>query len=454
MNTSNNLINFISKCPTPYHVVNTSKKILKAKGFTELQFTSPWNIVPGGRYYTSPYGTTLFAFTIDSEVSPKETPMLRIGAAHTDFPCLRIKPKAELTTRDYLKLNVETYGGLILNTWLDRPLSIAGKVSLKGTDAFHPVTTIIDFKKPLLTIPNLAIHLNKDMNKGIELNKQTDMAPIIGIINDTLNKDDFFLTALSSHIGYDIEQILDFDLYLYPTEKGSVLGLNEEFISSPRLDNLTSVYSLLYGITDGFIDEYMLKYDKSFDMNDLCTEHIDTFVSNSIRMISLFDNEEIGSRSKQGADSLISNIVLNKIYKDLGYSDVVMYDSIMDGILMSVDVSHAFHPNHENKNDPALICELSKGVALKFNSSQKYASDTEALAIAVALCDCNDIPYQKFANRSDTTGGSTLGSIASRWLPMKTIDLGVPLLAMHSARELMGSKDQEYLNELMSAFFF
>ena len=170
-------------------------------------------------------------------------------------------------------------------------------------------------------------------------------------------------------------------------------------------------------------------------------------------MIALYDNEEIGSRSKQGADSLIANIVLNKIFKSLGFEDTAMYDAIMDGLLMSVDVSHAFHPNHENKNDPALICELTKGVALKFNSSQKYASDTEALAIDVALCSNNDIPYQKFANRSDTTGGGTLGSIASKWLPMKTIDLGVPLLAMHSARELMGTNDQEALNNLMKVFF-
>ena len=439
MNTATALIDFIGKCPTPYHVVTNSKDILKAAGFEELEFTAPWTIVPGGRYYSAPYGTTLFAFTISESISKATKPVLHIGAGHTDFPCLRIKPTAELSSKDYLKLNVESYGGLILNTWLDRPLSIAGKVSLKSEDPYHPRTAIIDFKKPLLTIPNLAIHLNREMNKGVELNKQTDMAPVMGMITDTLSKEDFFVNTLAKHLSVDKDAILDFDLYLYPTEIGCLVGINDEFISSPRLDNLTSVYALLYGITNG-----NLTSDNCLDIK---------VPNNTINMIALYDNEEIGRRSKQGADSLIANIVLNKIFKSLGFEDTAMYDAIMDGLLMSVDVSHAFHPNHENKNDPALICELTKGVALKFNSSQKYASDTEALAIAVALCSNNNIPYQKFANRSDTTGGGTLGSIASKWLPMKTIDLGVPLLAMHSARELMGTNDQEALNNLMKVFF-
>ncbi|MBQ8730097.1 MAG: M18 family aminopeptidase, partial [Lachnospiraceae bacterium] len=321
--------------------------------------------------------------------------------------------------------------------WLDRPLGVAGKVSLKGEDIFKPVTRIIDFARPLVTIPNLAIHLNKDMNKGVELNKQTDMAPIIGILNDTLNKDSFFIDTLTSHLQVAKEDILDFDLYLYPTETGTTLGIDNEFISSPRLDNLTSVYSCLYAITDAF-----------------CPVDCRREISNRINLIALSDNEEIGSRSKQGADSMIANIITNKIYKCLGFEDTVMYDSIMDGILVSADVSHAFHPNHENKNDPSMICELTKGIVLKFNSSQKYASDTEALAIAVGLCEAYNIPYQKFANRSDTTGGGTLGSIASKWLPMKTIDLGVPLLAMHSARELMGAEDQKALNRFIHDFFY
>lgn len=437
MDTSTQLIDFISKCPTPYQVVNISKHMLADSGFEELNFTDSWEIVPGGCYFTSPYDTTLFAFTIDSDIDCATKPDLHMAAAHTDFPCLRIKPQPELSTKNYLKLNVETYGGLILNTWLDRPLGVAGKVSLKGEDIFKPVTRIIDFARPLVTIPNLAIHLNKDMNKGVELNKQTDMAPILGILNDTLNKDSFFIDTLASHLQVAKEDILDFDLYLYPTETGTTLGIDNEFISSPRLDNLTSVYSCLYAITDAF-----------------CPVDCRREISNRINLIALYDNEEIGSRSKQGADSMIANIITNKIYKCLGFEDTVMYDSIMDGILVSADVSHAFHPNHENKNDPSMICELTKGIVLKFNSSQKYASDTEALAIAVGLCEAYNIPYQKFANRSDTTGGGTLGSIASKWLPMKTIDLGVPLLAMHSARELMGAEDQKALNRFIHDFFY
>lgn len=418
-------------------MVANSKDILTKAGFCEIPFSSRWELLPGGRYFTTPYDTTLFAFTIDDSISDSEKPILHIGAAHTDFPCLRIKPSPELSGKDYLKINIETYGGLILNTWLDRPLSIAGKVSINSGDVYHPDTRIIDFKKPVAIIPNIAIHINKELNKGVELNKQTDMAPIVGMLNDNLSKDNFFMKTLAKHLEVAIEDILDFDLYLYQTSPGTVVGINDEFISSPRLDNLTSVYSLLYGITDGFSSP-----------NETRNAY------NTINMIALYDNEEIGSRSKQGADSAIANICLNKIFKSLEYSDTSMYDAIMDGILISADVSHAFHPNHESKNDPTLICELTKGIALKFNSSQKYASDTEALAIAVGLCNMAKIPYQKFANRSDMTGGSTLGSIASKWLPMKTIDLGVPLLAMHSACELMGANDQEYLNRFMKNFFY
>lgn len=437
LNTATKLIDFINQCPSPYQVVTNSKEILTNAGFKEIPFSSEWKLVPGGRYFTAPYDTTLFAFIIDDSISSNEKPVLHIGAAHTDFPCLRIKPSPELTTKDYLKINVETYGGLILNTWLDRPLSIAGKVSINSGDIYHPETKIIDFKKPIAIIPNIAIHINKELNKGVELNKQTDMAPIIGMLSDSLSKDDFFIKTLAEHLDVAMEDILDFDLYLYQTTPGCVVGINEEFISSPRLDNLTSVYALLYGITDAFSSPDTARTTQ-----------------NSINMIALYDNEEIGSRSKQGADSVIANICLNKMFKSLGYSDTSMYDAIMDGILVSADVSHALHPNHENKNDPSLICELTKGIALKFNSSQKYASDTEALAIAVGLCNMAKVPYQKFANRSDMTGGSTLGSIASKWLPMKTIDLGVPLLAMHSASELMGAIDQEYLNRFIQNFFY
>ncbi len=433
------LLDFIDCCPSPYHVVEESKKLLKNYGFKELDFAGDnWRLTAGEKYYTCPYGTTLFAFTLNNKLTTNIKPVLHMAAAHTDFPCLRIKPAAEMTSKDYLKLNVEGYGGLIVSTWLDRPLSIAGRIALCSNDVYKPAMRLIDFNKPLLTIPNLAIHLNKDINKGIEINKQTELSPIIGMLNDSLDKESFFIDSLAATLNVNKEDILDFDLYIYAKEQGTKLGLNEEFISAPRLDNLTSVYSLLYGITNGFPEPVTCgEASKSSDIN----------------IIALYDNEEIGSRSKQGADSLISNILIKKIYKSLGYDEEVMYNSIMNGLMLSVDVSHGFHPNYESKNDPVLIAKLTGGVVLKFDSTQKYASDTEALAIACGLCKKNNIPYQKFANRSDATSGSTLGSIISKWLPMKTVDLGVPLLAMHSAREMMGAKDQESLNHLMKVFF-
>lgn len=459
-NYSDSLINFIESSPSSFHVVSNCENMLRENGFEKLDFSSDWDLRCGGRYYTAPYRTTLFAFTVPNDMNDNMA-KIRFAGAHTDFPCFKIKPAASLKEHDYLKLNVESYGGVILNTWLDRPLSIAGMVAVKSDDPFKPQLKLVDFKRPIAVIPNLAIHMNREINKGIELNKQTELSPVIAMLEKSLNnsadniKDVLFLNTLAKEIGVDPEDILDFDLNLYVCEKGTLVGLNNEFISCPRLDNLTSVLALTLGIME----------DKSFDKENHDTENgnaekhdvkNDDVVSRSsktLNIIALYDNEEVGSRSKQGADSMLSNILITKIYSRFGYSTSSIYDRMTDGLMFSVDVSHALHPNYLSKNDPALFAELTKGVVLKFDSTQKYASDAEALAIAAALCKSNGIPYQKFANRSDMTSGSTLGSIASKWLPMKTVDLGVPLLAMHSAREMMGSKDQESLTRLMKLFF-
>lgn len=426
MNTTDKLIAFIKQATSPFHVVEESKHRLNAAGFKELDFTKPWVLEKGKSYFTTPYNTTLFAFTIGKNPPPQWD--FRIAAAHTDHPGFRIKPVAEISEKDYLKINTEAYGGVILNTWFDRPLSIAGEVSLKSDDIFNPVIRLIDLKTPLLTIPNLAIHMNKDVNKGMELNKQTDMLPLIAMMNETLNKEHFFINYLASQLQVEVSDILNFDLYIYNCEEGCTLGIKPDFISSPRLDNLTSVLALVEGITNSYND-------------------------NRINLISLYDNEEVGSRSKQGADSMLTTILLEKIYSSLGQSREELYNSIMKSIMLSVDVAHALHPNYMNKNDPTNITVLGKGVVLKIDSTQKYAFDSESIAIIQQLCHSYNIAYQKFVNRSDATSGSTLGSIVSSWLPMKTVDLGVPLLAMHSARELMGASDQEQLELLLKSFF-
>lgn len=425
-NNANDLIKFISKATSPFHVVMEGITILEKSGFKKLELTDQWQLKHGGKYYTSLYDSSLVAFTIGDEVT--EDTDFRIIASHTDHPCLKIKPSSDLTEKSYLKVNTDVYGGAIYNTWMDRPLSVAGKVALRSNDVFRPNLRFIDIRKPILTIPNLAIHMNREVNKGVELNKQKDMLPLAGIINDTLNKNNYFIEFLSKQLDVSPEDILDFDLYIYNTEHGQIIGMYEDFISAPRLDNLTSVFASVKNI-------------------------ILTNRRKGINLIAAFDNEEIGSRTKQGADSTILPIVLEKIYEGLLRKKTGYHEAIMKSMMLSVDVSHGYHPNKPEKSDPTNVNILNNGVVLKIDLNQKYASDTEAVAIVQQLCDKNDIKYQKYVNRSDLMGGSTLGTITSAWLPMKTVDLGVPLLAMHSARELMGKKDQTYLDSLMNCFF-
>lgn len=421
------LLKYIKSATSPYQVVEEGIKILEAAGFQELKLSNPWELKTGGLYYMPVYGTTLFAFTVGEEFKAGQS--LRIAAAHTDHPGFRVKPKAEIMAGEYYKLNTEVYGGPILSTWMDRPLSLAGRVALRSKDAFHPVMRIIDMKKPFLTIPNLAIHINREVNKGVELNRQTDTLPLLGMLNESLNEEQFFLKFLAKELQVAVEDILDYDMYIYNAEEGNLLGIEEEFISCPRLDNLTSVLALLKGIVMESRRE-------------------------GINLIALYDNEEIGSRSKQGADSSLLTIVLEKIYAGLGVTQRErLYEAVADSMLISVDVAHGVHPNRPEKYDPTNYTKLNGGVVFKIDSNQKYTFDTEAIAVLQQVCEQAGVKYQKFVNRSDMPGGGTLGPIISSWLPMKTVDLGVPLLAMHSSRELMGTEDQLHLENLVQGFF-
>lgn len=417
------LLETVERCVSPFHVVKESERRLTEAGFQELILSEDWNLEKNGKYYVNIYDSSIVAFRVGENPGN-----IRIATAHNDFPCLRIKPNCEIQESGYLKLNVEVYGGAILNTWMDRPLSIAGKVVLKGDDAFRPQVRFFDLARPVLTVPNLAPHINRDINKGYEYNKQKDMLPIMDVINKEINEKQFLLQCIAEELGTKAENILDMELVAYQYEKGCILGYDRTMISSPRLDNLTSVEACLYGIIHG-------------KRND------------GLSMIAMFDNEEIGSKSKQGAGSMILNIVLERIYLALGYDRATYLSDLTDGIILSADVSHCVHPNYTEKNDITLRAVLNGGVVIKKDSSQKYANDGEGVAIVKSLCEKAGVPCQLFSNRSDGTGGSTLGSILSTLLPMRTIDVGVPLLAMHSARELMGVEDQNALNELIRALF-
>ncbi len=421
------LLSFIKEATSPYHVVEEGIKFLKKEGFEELDLKDSWKLEKGKGYYIKPYGTSLFSFTIGDNW--KEGQNFRIAAAHTDHPGFRVKPNADIKSGAYRKLNTEVYGGPILNTWMDRPLSLAGRVALRSDDPFHPEMRIIDMKKPILIIPNLAIHINKEVNKGVELNRQVDTLPLFSMLEEDISDEKFFISFLAKELGVEKDRILDYDMYIYNCEEGGFVGLKEDFVSCPRLDNLTSVWSLLKGITEGKRKE-------------------------GINLIALYDNEEIGSRTKQGADSALLNLLLEKIMRGLKLSEDSLYSQLTDSFLLSVDVAHGVHPNHPEKYDPTNYTALNEGIVFKIDSNQRYTFDTEAIAIVQQLCEAGKVKYQKFVNRSDMPGGGTLGPIISSWLPVKTVDIGIPLLAMHSSRELMGTKDQAYLDKLMVTFFY
>lgn len=424
MNRIEKLFGLVEKATSQYHTVEGTKEQLAEQGFETLRLKDNWNLVRGGKYMVEHHGSTIFAFVIGRDFQAEDG--FRIGASHGDFPSFRIKPNAEMEVNGYLQLNTETYGGAILSSWLDRPLSVAGRVVLKTDDAFHPEVRLVDLKKPVLIIPNLAIHFNREMNKGVELRKQVEMLPIYGTTG-ALTKG-AFMDCIAEALGVEADDILDYDLTIYNTDTPDYVGLQDEFVSAPRLDNLTSTQALIDGITEGTRDK-------------------------GLNMMIVYDHEEVGSRSKQGACSTLLVSILEKIYASLGMSKVDFTNSLEDSLFMSVDVSHAFHPNYASKYDITNRHVLNEGFAIKAASNQSYATDTEAIGIVQQICEQEEIAYKKFLKHSDSAGGGTLGAISSAMIPIRTVDIGVPLWAMHSSRETMGVKDYESLVDFMTAYY-
>ncbi len=425
MNHMDRLFGLLANATSPFHTVQAVEKQLLEQGFEKLHLRDNWNLRKGGKYFLNHHGSTVFAFTVGEAFEAEDG--FRIAAAHGDFPGFRMKPNAELEAGGYLQLNTETYGGAILSTWLDRPLSVAGRVALKSDDVFKPEVRLVDLKKPVLIIPNLAIHFNREMNKGVELRKQVEMLPIYGTASEELTKD-AFLKAIADALEVHKDDILDYELTIYNADTASYVGLTDEFVSAPRLDNLTSTQALIEGIIAGGR-------------------------AKGLNMMVVFDHEEIGSRSKQGAASTLLATLLEKIYISLGMQAVDVTNALEDSLFLSVDVSHAYNPNYSAKYDLTNRHVLNRGFAIKQASSQSYATDSEAVAIVQQICEKEGIAYQKFVNHSDSAGGGTLGAIASAMLPIRTVDMGIPLLAMHSSRETMGVKDYESLVDFMKAYY-
>ena len=416
-----NLITLIKAGTSPFHVVREGKKRLEKHGFTCLEPREKWSLQRGEKYYLSCYDTTLIAFTVGE--NPAES--LRLAAAHTDFPCLRVKPSPETADKGYGRINIEPYGSIIRHTWLDTPLSLAGKVVLKGAAPFAPETVYIDPKKALFIIPEAAIHMNRDVNESASFNMQKEMLPLMTLTGeDTAST--YFINYLASLCEAESDDVLAYDLNLYPLSEAVFMGLHDEFIGAPRLDNLTSVSACLSGITEA-----------------------DTA---GIRMALFFDNEEVGSTTKQGAASMIVPDLLKRIYENLGFDREEYSRQCAGAFLLSMDAAHAYHPNYPEKNDITNFPLLNGGVVLKQAANQTYAGDAEAVAAIKGLADSLGIKRQSFVNRSDMRGGSTLGSLLSANVPVRTADIGIPLLSMHSSFETMGADDQEYLTGLATAF--
>ncbi|KYH29153.1 MULTISPECIES: M18 family aminopeptidase [Clostridium] len=421
------LIDFIYESPTAFHAVENVKNTLEQNGFKQLKEEEKWKLEKGKKYFMIKNHSALIAFTVGNEKIEENG--FRIIGAHTDSPSFRVKPNPEMTSENsYIKLNTEVYGGPILNTWFDRPLSLAGRVIIKGKNILNPKVKLLNIKKPVMIIPNLAIHMNRKVNEGIELNKQVDTLPILGLINEKFEKDNYLAKVIADELKVDYKDILDFDLFLYEYEKGSIIGINNEFISSSRLDDLEAVHGGVHALINA--------------ENPVSTN-----------VLVCFDNEEVGSATKQGADSEMLSNVLERIVLSLDGNRDDFFRVLAKSFMISADAAHAVHPNKGQKSDPTNRPFINKGPAVKIAASQSYTSDSYSTSIFVSLCEKAGVPVQKFVNRSDERGGSTIGPISSTHINIPSVDIGTPMLAMHSIRELCGVMDHYYVARVFKKFY-
>lgn len=434
------MLGFIEESPTAFHAVANVERILKENGFEKLDLLDKAELQPGGKYYTTQNDSAVIAVKIPQN----EAKGFRIVASHSDSPCFKVKetPEMKLEGR-YVKLNTEKYGGMILNTWLDRPLSVAGRVIVKDEQTGALKQRLVNFKKDLLIIPNVAIHFNREVNDGVKLNPQVDLLPLFAQDQDlTLNE------MCAQQLGVAQEEILGSDLYVYNRDKGRIMGADDAFIGSPRLDDLQCAFATLKGFLQGQAQQYVSVY-------------------------ALFDNEEVGSGTKQGADSTLLSEVLDAVLDGLAYENAAAYMAdggqqagarlavtplakrafLQNSFLLSADNGHAVHPNHPEKSDPTNRPFINGGVVLKFQGSQRYTTDGFSAAVVRDICKKHDIPVQNFANRADIPGGSTLGNISTAHVSIPSADIGLAQLAMHSAFETGGVQDTKAMADLVRWFF-
>ncbi len=413
------LLAFIQKSPSCYHVVANISKILEEEGYQKLLEGERWKLQPGGKYYVIRNASSIIAFRI-----PKFNYVgFMIAASHSDAPAFKIKSNPEMRLdNQYTKLNVEKYGGMICSTWLDRPLSIAGKVMVSTEEGIEERLFNVD--RDLLMIPNLAIHMNREINDGYKVNAQRDMLPLFG----GAETKETFNSFIAKNLQVEEEQILGMDLFLYNRMQGCLWGENNEFFSSGKIDDLECAFTSLKGFLKG--------------------NHPDT-----VQVLAVFDNEEVGSGTKQGAKSTFLFDTLSRINRSVGRDEEAYHMALASSFMLSADNGHAVHPNLPEKADPTNHPYMNQGVVIKYNANQKYTTDSVSEAIFKKICMSANVPYQVYVNRSDILGGSTLGNLANERVSVNTVDIGLAQLAMHSAYETAGTKDVLYMARVMEAFY-
>ena len=417
--TAKKLLKFIQKSPTAFQAVEEMKKHLEKEDYKELKEEEHWEIIPGGNYYVTRNNSALIAFSIPKKPVWK----FHIMASHSDSPALKIKENPEIEVeKAYIKLNVERYGGMLLAPWFDRPLSVAGRLIVRKDGEIQEKLVTVD--KDLLIIPNLAIHMNREVNDGYKYNVQKDMLPLYSSYEGKGS----FMKQVAAEAEVEEKDILGHDLFLYDRTAGTIWGADEEFVSAPRLDDIQCAFASFEGFLRG--------------------EH-----KKSIAVHCVLDNEEVGSSTKQGAASTFLKDTLKRINMGLGRTEEEYLMALADSFMVSADNAHALHPNHTDKTDPVNRPVINGGIVIKYNANQKYCTDGVSAAIFKDICDKAEVPYQTFVNRSDMAGGSTLGNISNTQVPMKTVDIGLAQLAMHSVYETAGVKDTENLAKAAAELF-
>lgn len=428
----NRLLKFLDASPVNFLAARNIACELEQNGYRRLDPQQPLGeLKAGDKVYVTKNDSSVYAFHLGRK--PLAETGFHMICAHSDSPTFRMKPHAEMTGEGGLvRLNTEVYGGPILSTWFDRPLTLAGRVIVRGKDAMSPETMLMHVRRPLLQISNLAIHFNRQVNDGVKLSKQKDMLPLLGLINDELEQGNLLMNViveeLSKQRPVSHEDILDFDLYLADTQPACTFGVHDEFISSGRLDDLSMCFAGLEAL-------------------------IAAPESDTTQVLAIFDNEETGSQTKQGAGSPFLASMLMRIARQQSGTEEAYWQAVERAFMISADNAHAFHPNYAEKYDPTNHPMLGGGPAIKFNASQKYASDAVSAAIFAEICRKAGVPCQRFVNHSDVAGGSTLGNILASTVPLRGVDMGNAILGMHSCRETGSVADHEYCVRAFTEFY-